>query len=75
VPFNKLLECGRIAPTHQPHESHVLSIFLRSPLIFWIVATHRSLRRLHRMEVAKKMASSEKLALLPHSPPWFLLQA
>jgi hypothetical protein len=27
------------------------------------------------MEVAKKMASSEKLALLPHSPPWFLLQA
>src|SRR5207253_7582450 len=47
VPFNKVLECTRIAPTHQPHESHVLSVFLRSPWISWIVATHRSLRRVH----------------------------
>src|SRR2546430_5751678 len=47
VPFNKVLECTRIAPTDQPHESHVLSVFFRSPWISWIVATHRSLRRVH----------------------------
>src|SRR5437016_14472845 len=45
VPFNKLLECGRIAPAHQLHESHVLSVFLRSPWISWSGARHRSLRR------------------------------
>jgi len=45
MPFNQFFERAGIALAHQPHEPHVLSVFLRSPLISWIASSHRSIRR------------------------------
>jgi hypothetical protein len=63
MPLDELLECACIALSHQLHESHVFSILVRSSHGSSIVASHRSLRRLHQAEFAKKMASGEDSAL------------
>src|SRR6516162_10736688 len=38
--LNEFLECDSIASTHEPHEPHVVSVFVRSPLVSWIASSH-----------------------------------
>src|SRR5439155_115151 len=75
MPLDDFLECARVTPGHQPHQSYVFRVCLRSTLVSWIFARHRSLRRLHRAEFVKKNGKWRKTGSLAHSPPRFLLQA
>src|SRR5438094_2966071 len=62
MPLDELLEGDGIASTHQLHEPHVVSVFVRSPLVSWIVARHRSLKSLLRDPATSRTRALEWVA-------------
>src|SRR5437899_7302597 len=62
MPLDELLEGVGIASAHQPHEPHVVSVLVRSSLVSWIVARHRSLKSLLRKPAASRTKALEWVA-------------